>query len=150
MVKPQEKAYRLRIEYETLDFEDTCPLFELRVISKPVEDIIHENLHCHAYPTPPPKLQIDSDDYNHEGSYAFPSDFLKKEVENNEPLEYDVVLSFANADPNTEYYLDIETESDFLASELSFSLLYEDAHKNLKPLGHSQHVPSSANNAKYV
>jgi hypothetical protein len=37
-----------------------------------------------------------------------------------------------------------------LASELGFSLFYEDAHKVLRPLGHSQHVISKGQNAKYV
>ena len=82
MVKPQEKAYRLRIEYETLDFEDTCPLFNLHVISKPIDDVIHENLHCHAKPLPPPSIAVNSDDFIFEGEFAFPSDFLKKETDN--------------------------------------------------------------------
>ena len=98
MVKPQEKAYRLRIEYETLDFEDTCPLFNLHVISKPIDDVIHENLHCHAKPLPPPSIAVNSDDFIFEGEFAFPSDFLKKETDNDGSLEYDVVIEWPNAD----------------------------------------------------
>jgi len=31
-------------------------------------------------------------------------------------MEYDIVLKWPDADPKAEYYLDVETRSDFLAN----------------------------------
>ena len=35
-IKAQDRAYRLRLEYESLDQDDPCPTLELRVILRPI------------------------------------------------------------------------------------------------------------------
>jgi hypothetical protein len=43
-VKAQKKAYRLKIEYDTLDQDDPCPTFDLRIIVKPIAEVVNEHL----------------------------------------------------------------------------------------------------------
>lgn len=52
-------------------------------------------------------------------------------------MEYDIILKWPNADPQAQYYLDIETESDFLTGQMTFTLFYEDEQRALEVLGHS-------------
>ena len=52
-------------------------------------------------------------------------------------MEYDIILKWPNADPQGQYYLDIETESDFLTGQMTFTLFYEDEQRALEVLGHS-------------
>jgi hypothetical protein len=138
-LKRQEKAYKLKLEYESLDQEDSCPTIQLRVILKPTNDTIRENLRCAGKPLPPATIAMTTDDVALSGEYAFPSDFIAKAVENAEgALEYDVLLDWPTADPNATYYLDVESRSDFLTGQLTFNLLYEAEAHTLKPLGRSQ------------
>lgn len=53
-------------------------------------------------------------------------------------MEYDIVLEWPFADPNSTYYVDVESRSDFLTGQLQFNLLYEHSDKTLRPLGHSE------------
>ena len=64
-----------------------------------------------------------------------------------EPLEYDMILKWPFADPDAKYYLDIETESDFLTGQMTFTLFYEDEQRALEALGHSQ--PVTTGNGKH-
>jgi len=87
----------------------------VRIISKPINDTIRENLHCRGKPLPPTTVPIKSDDVVVSGEFAFPGDWLAKAAEDPDAgLEYDVVLEWPNADPNSTYYLDVESRSDFL------------------------------------
>ena len=137
-LKRAERAHKLTLEYDSLDQNDACPLIHVRIISKPMNDTIRENLRCSGKQLPPASVPIKTDDVVVSGEFAFPGDWLAKAAQNPaDGLEYDVVLEWPNADANTTYYLDAETRSDFLTGQLTFSLLYEHADKSLRPLGHS-------------
>jgi len=114
-LKQEERAYKLVLEYESLDQDDACPLVHVRIISKPMNDTIRENLLCRGKPLPPTTVPIKTDDVVVSGEFAFPGDWLAKAAADPAAgLEYDVVLEWPNADPNTTYYLDAESRSDFL------------------------------------
>lgn len=99
-VKAQQRAYRLKIEYESLDQVDPCPTFTLRVITKPINDTQAESVHCAGHPLPPAKVLIDDADFDSTGEFAFSSDFISKAMEGrSDELEYDVALEWPNADP---------------------------------------------------
>ena len=149
-LKPHREAYRLKLEYDSLDQNDPCPTFSFRIVSKPAQDVITEDVACEGNPLPPTSLTIDTDDFAHSGYYAFPSDFLEASKKKSGSLYYDIILRFGNPDPKAEYYLDVETRSDFLASGLSFQLLYEDSHKNLQALGKSLVLDSGAKSKTLV
>ena len=109
-------AYRLKIEYESLDQADPCPTFELRIIVKALEDVMNENLRCHASPLLPPSISIHSDDFVWSGSFSFTSDYVTKAIGGrNNNFEYDLLLEWPTADAKASYYLDIEAVSDFLS-----------------------------------
>ncbi len=94
---------------------------------KPLSDIIRENLKCLGKPLPPSTIPMNSDDVSLSGEYSFSSDFILKALEGEKTsFEYDIILDWHGADPNADYYLDIESRSDFLANQLTFTLLYED------------------------
>lgn len=150
-LKQEERAYRLVLEYESLDQDDACPLVQVRIISKPINDTIRENLHCRGKPLPPTTVPIKADDVVVAGEFAFPGDWLAKAVPGPaDGLEYDVVLEWPNADPNSTYYLDVESRSDFLTGQLSFNLLYEHADRSLRPLGHSVQVGTAMDGGQLV
>ena len=87
---------------------------------------------------------IGTSDFSHSGDYSFPSDYIASATAGSGlGLEYDIVLKWPEADPDSEYYLDVETRSDFLANQMSFSLLYEDSNKVLRPLGKAMTVLSA-------
>ena len=65
-------------------------------------------------------------------------------------MEYDIVIEWPYADPNATYYMDVETRSDFLASQLQFSLLYEHHDKTLRPLGHSEQIGTAMDGGELV
>lgn len=110
-----EKAYRLVLEYESLDQNDACPIAVVRIIAKPINDTIRENLVCRGKPLPPSTVAIKSDDVVVSGEFSFPGDWLAKAVkEKGAGMEYDIVLEWPFADPNATYYMDIESRSDFL------------------------------------
>jgi hypothetical protein len=79
-LKQEERAYRLVLEYESLDQDDTCPIAHIRIISKPVNDTIHENLVCRGKPLPPSHVPIKTDDMVISGEFAFPGDWINKAV----------------------------------------------------------------------
>ena len=84
---------------------------------KPLNDVISENLHCFGKPLPPSTIPFHQDDVSVSGEYSFSSDFINKALDNRKSsFEYDIVLDWNGIDPNTAYYLDIESRSDFLAS----------------------------------
>jgi len=96
---------------------DPCPVVYLRIILKPVSDIINENLRCLGKPLPLSTIPINSDDVSFSGEYSFSSDFITKALEGEKTsLEYDIVLDWHGADPKSVYYIDVESRSDFLAN----------------------------------
>jgi hypothetical protein len=113
--------------------------------------VANENFKCYARPMPPSTITVKGDDFSLSNEYSFPSDFIEKVKEGQkDDLEYDVVLEWPDEDPNSEYYLDVESRSDFLVSQLTFSLLYEDTHRELKILGRSQRVYTGPVGGQYV
>lgn len=150
-LKAQEKAYRLKLEYESLDQADPCPTFDLRIIAKAIDDVVNENLRCHAKPLLPPAVAVHSDDFMWSGSFAFPSDFISTATGGRGgSLEYDVLLEWPTADPSATYYLDVEAESDFLSGQVTFSLLYEGKDRALRLLGRSHPLPSAAGGGQLI
>jgi hypothetical protein len=127
-LKPQERAYRMKLEYESLDQEDACPTFLFKIEVKPVELVVHENFRCHGRSVPHRDVNIEQDDFAKYSHHAFSSDFILASTKGHksEPIEYDMILKWPFADPDVKYYLDVETESDFLTGQMSFSLFYED------------------------
>lgn len=85
------------------------------------------------------------------GEFAFPGDWLAKAVKDPASgMEYDIVLEWPNADPNSTYYLDAESRSDFLTGQLTFTLLYEHADRSLRPLGHAVQVGTAMDGGQLV
>ena len=127
-LKPQEKAYRLKLEYESLDQEDSCPTFNFKIEVKPVHLVVDENFKCHGMSVPKRDVLIETDDFAQYHHHAFPSDFILSTTKGHksEPFEYDMILKWPFADEHAKYYLDIETESDYLTGQMTFELLYED------------------------
>jgi hypothetical protein len=64
-------------------------------------------------------------------------DFIQKVTDQGGPLEYDIALNWPNADPNAQYYLDVESKSDVLTGQMTYTLLYERKDKSLGLLGKS-------------
>lgn len=62
-LKPQERAYRLKLEYESLDQEDPCPTFDFRLEVKPVDLTVSENFKCHGRSPPDRDVKIETDDF---------------------------------------------------------------------------------------
>lgn len=60
------------------------------------------------------------------------------------------MLDWTGADPDAEYYLDIEARSDVLTGQLTFSLFYEDSQGGLRTLGRSHPVGSAAHGGRFV
>jgi len=150
-LKQDERAYRLVLEYESLDEDDACPLVHVRIIAKPMNDTIRENLRCRGKPLPPSTVPIHSDDVVVSGEFAFPGDWLARAL--GDPangMEYDVVLEWPDAEPNSTYYLDVESRSDFLTGHLSFHLLYEHTDRSLRPLGRSVQVGTAMEGGQLV
>lgn len=150
-LRSNERAYRLKIEYETLDQNDPCPSFDLRIMVKAIDNVVNENLRCHGKPLPPAAVRMDNDDFVFSGSYSFPSDYLAKAQGGDDgSLEYDLLLDWPTASPDATYYLDIEAQSDFLATQVSFMLFYEAKDRALKLLGRSHPLPSAAHETHLV
>lgn len=150
LVKPQKRAYSLKIEYDSLDQDDPCPTFDLRIILKPVEDAVNGNLHCPGKPLPPATVDILHDDFESSGVYSFGSEFIHKVTEQGGALEYDIALNWPNADPTAQYYVDVEGKSDVLTGQMTYSLLYEKKDKTLGLLGRSHPVGSSAHGSRFT
>ena len=150
-LKPQQKAYRFKLEYESLDEDDPCPTFDLRVSIKPMDEVVSENFRCYARIEPPTTVTVKGDDFSLDNEYSFSSNFIQKVNDGDgSDLEYDMVLEWPDADPAAEFYLDVETRSDFLTSQLTFTLLYEGHNRELKLLGRSQQVSAGPVGGQYV
>ena len=81
-LKQAETAYTLYLEYDSLDQEDVCPISHVRIIAKPINDTIQENLVCRGKPLPPNHVTFKSDDVVVNSEFAFPGDWLNKAVKN--------------------------------------------------------------------
>ena len=55
---------------------DPCPVVYIRIILKPISDIINENLRCLGKPLPPSTILINKDDVSLSGEYSFSSEFI--------------------------------------------------------------------------
>jgi hypothetical protein len=137
LAKAQKRAYSLKIEYDALDQDDPCPTFDLRMILKPVDETLRANLKCPGAPLPPASIDITGDDFEKSASYSMGYDFIQKVTDQGGPLEYDIALNWPNADPNAQYYLDVESKSDVLTGQMTYTLLYERKDKSLGLLGKS-------------
>lgn len=104
-----------------------------------MDEAVNENFRCYARTEPPPSVEVRGDDFTLSNEYSFSSGFIQKVNDGEgDDLEYDVVIGWPEADPKAEFYLDVETRSDFLTSQMTFSLLYEAKNKEMKLLGRSQ------------
>lgn len=65
-------------------------------------------------------------------------------------LTYDMVLDWPGANPNETYYVDVETISDFLVSQISFELLYEHPDRSLRALGRSEIIQGTPGGTKHI
>ena len=57
-LKPQKKAYRLKLEYDSLDMDDPCPTFDLRIVVKPISEVVWEHLQCNGKTLPPASINV--------------------------------------------------------------------------------------------
>lgn len=110
--------------YDTLDELDPCPTFDFRVILKPVEAALAANLECQGDGLPPLSVDITDDDFALTGRYAFSRDFIHKVTDKGGDLQYDIALNWPNAADLGQYYLDVETSSDVLTGQMTFTVLY--------------------------
>lgn len=46
LLAPQQKSYKLKIIYDSLDENDQCPVYDFRIALKPIELVLDENLAC--------------------------------------------------------------------------------------------------------
>lgn len=58
----QKKAYKIKIEYDSLDEDDECPRFHLRTILEPIQEIADFVMKCNGAPLPPNSLTVIDDD----------------------------------------------------------------------------------------
>ena len=77
-LKAQKKAYRLKIVEDTLDENDPCPTYQMRVALKPFTQIMNENLRCNGKSMPPSLFKVDKDNYDADGEYSVSSEFIEK------------------------------------------------------------------------
>jgi hypothetical protein len=150
LAKAQKRAYSLKIEYDALDQDDSCPTFDLRIILKPVDEALKANLKCPGAPLPPASVDITGDDFEKSASYSMGYDFIQKVTDQGGPLEYDIALRWPGADKDAQYYLDVESKSDVLTGQMTYTLLYERKDKSLGLLGKSHPVGSSAHNSQFT
>lgn len=150
VVKPKKTAYYLKIVYDSLDQDDSCPTFDFRVILKPVANALASNLLCEPHSVPPQSVAITGDDFELSETYAFSSTFIHKVTDKGGDLEFDMRLSWPNADKEAQYYLDVESKSDVLTGQMTFTLLYEKPDKSLAPLGRSHPAGSSAHESRFT
>jgi hypothetical protein len=52
---PEGNPYRLKIVYDQISSESGCSLFEMRIASKPLENLINETLSCRDGNEAPPE-----------------------------------------------------------------------------------------------
>lgn len=64
--------------------------------------------------------EITGDDFSVSGTYSFGSDFVYKATDQGDALEYDIALTWPNADKEAQYYLDAEAQSDVLTGQMTF------------------------------
>ena len=65
-------------------------------------------------------------------------------------LTFDMILDWPGANPNETYYIDVETISDFLVSQISFELLYEHPDRSLRALGRSEIVQGTPGGTHHI
>jgi hypothetical protein len=66
---------------------------------KPMDEAVDENFRCYARAEPPTHVDIKGDDFSLSNEYSFSSEFIKKINDGDTDLEYDMVLSWPDADP---------------------------------------------------
>lgn len=150
VAKPKQTAYYLKVVYDSLDEDDACPAFDFRVILKPVANALASNLLCEPHPVPPLSVAISGEDFVLSETYAFSSSFIHKVTDKGGDLEFDMRLAWPNADKDAQYYLDVESRSDVLTGQMTFTLLYEKPDKSLALLGRSHPAGSSAHESRYT
>lgn len=150
VIKPKKTAYYLKIVYDSLDQDDPCPTFDFRVILKPVANALASNLLCEPHPVPPLSVGIVGDDFELSETYAFSRAFIHKVTDKGGDLEFDMRLSWPHADKEAQYYLDVESKSDVLTGQMTFTLLYEKPDKSLALLGRSHPAGSSAHESRFT
>ena len=150
LAKPQKKAYTIKLVYDSLDQDDACPLFDLRVMLVPVDSALSTHLSCGKDDLPPLRVDITGGDFELSGKYQFSREFIHQVTDKGGDLQFDIDLQWPGADPQAQYYLDIETKSDVLTGQLTFTLLYQKPDKSLAILGRSHPVGSTAHSSRFT
>lgn len=122
----------------------------MRIILVPVDQTLDTHLACRGDELPPLNIEIKDSDFSLTGTYAFTRDFIHKVTDKGGDLQFDIDLKWPGADPKAEYYLDVETKSDVLTGQMTFTLLYPKADKSLAMLGRSHPVGSTAHSSRYT
>ena len=78
LLVPQQKAYKLKIVYDSLDENDQCPLYDFRIALKPINLVLTENLVCGNNEMPPEKIKVNKNMFGLEGEYQISNEFLEK------------------------------------------------------------------------
>ena len=74
---PQMKAYKLKLVYDTVDEGSNCPLYDVRIAMKPIQDAVKEEMRCVGLNLPPTYREI-SKDFEMDETYAISSQFIEK------------------------------------------------------------------------
>lgn len=114
--------------------------------------MIKENLRCPGKPLPPSTLKVDSENYGHREEYSIPLTDLKKGSGSWEDgLDFDILVDWAAIPQDGNYDIDVETESDYLTSQMTFELLHEDKKtKALRQIGSSEWVEPLVKEGQWV
>ena len=134
-LKPQKKAYKLKIVYDTLDESDECPLFELRISVKPLQNLLEENLKCKGLSNAPEIINIVESEYDLDQEFAVSNGFLDR-FDHKEDIRYDIEINL----PSPKYYFDIEIRYDFLTSDIDYDLFGLDNKNSRVHLGRSEWI----------
>ena len=99
---------------------------------------------------PPLSVDVTGEDFDLSGTYSFPRDFIHKVTDKGGDLQFDIDLKWPGSRKEDEYYLDIESKSDVLTGQMTFTLLYQKLDKGLALLGRSHPVGSAAHSSRFT
>jgi hypothetical protein len=109
--------------YSYLDPEDTCPLFDLHIAVKAMDEIAMEDLDCEGADLPPETIKVNKSLFKIDETYSFGYEYLLQEADATTAiLDYDIMIDF----PHADYFFDIEIKSDFLTSNMHLELFAKD------------------------
>jgi hypothetical protein len=110
------------LSYDSLDEQDSCPVYYTRASLYPIEFLGETVMKCDGKGMPPTSITFNNSNSIFEKEYEVSSEFIESAMEGNSAshFTYDVELTMEKMDK--QYYFDIETRFDFVVSDISLSL----------------------------